>query len=360
MPDPIGLLQPPQSPLSLALWNFSSQWFLVPQGTGIIGVIINRLDHRFDGQRTLSRIVWFYTIVLLGICLFIYLLRLSLYPRYVCRQLRNNLNETSCLACIPITFTSIIQLAVLQHGDTAGVSIYVLWWINSAFAIAACLGIPTVQLKLQPPGTQHVSPTVLLPFIAALTAATGGAVICRAGHLSPRLQVPAILVAYLEVGAGLGLAAGTNAVILFQHFDRSFIDPGTVFQDMVMCGPFGQGAFALQVLGQAVQRGSFAGYERGVFLTATAAGSVGFTSQFLALLIWGYGGVFTNAAVEFGKIMDSPAFAVVSTGLLLLLVMVWFVNQVLIVKGLVTGRLIGLEHGWHRPGDQRSPEIKEA
>ena len=60
--------------------------------------------------------------------------------------------------------------------------------------------------------------------------------------------------------------------------------------------------------------------------------------------------MFTNSAVELGKIMDSPAFAVVSTGLLLILLMMWIVNQLLTVRGIITGRILGLEHGWRGKG----------
>lgn len=57
-------------------------------------------------------------------------------------------------------------------------------------------------------------------------------------------------------------------------------------------------------------------------------------------------GVYTNAAVQFGKIMDSPAFKVWSTALLLMLLVLWFMNQIFTVKGIITGRLLGLDHGW--------------
>lgn len=57
-------------------------------------------------------------------------------------------------------------------------------------------------------------------------------------------------------------------------------------------------------------------------------------------------GVFTNAAVEFGHIMDSPAFAVISTGLFLLLLIIWLVNQAFTIKELINGRIVGLENGW--------------
>lgn len=48
--------------------------------------------------------------------------------------------------------------------------------------------------------------------------------------------------------------------------------------------------------------------------------------------------------------MDSPAFAAVSTGLLLIVLVMWIVNQLLTIRGITTGRIFGLEHGWKGKG----------
>lgn len=52
-------------------------------------------------------------------------------------------------------------------------------------------------------------------------------------------------------------------------------------------------------------------------------------------------GVYTNAAVEFGTIMGSPAWSVWSTALLLMLVVIWVTNSVLTIKGLWAGTILG-------------------
>lgn len=57
-------------------------------------------------------------------------------------------------------------------------------------------------------------------------------------------------------------------------------------------------------------------------------------------------GVYTNGAVELGKTMDSAAFRVWSTALLLMLLVLWFMNQIFTVKGIITGRVLGLDRGW--------------
>lgn len=404
-----GVDRPPTSPISRALWDFSSQWFLVPPGTGIIAVILHQLEYQFRGLAIISIIVWIYTIALLMVAVLLYLLRIFIYPRHVALMLRTNLIETAYLASISITFTSIIQMIALvlvrQWGLGWGIVAYVLWWINTAMAVIAVMGIPYVFVKIQPPGVKEVTPCVLLPLIAALTSAAGGGVICRYGALSDRLQVPVIIVSYivsyLEVGLGLALAMASNDVFVTRLFDKSFPPLEQIYQDMILCGPFGRGSFALQVLGQVVSRGSFAGYDRGTFLTAEAAKPIGFASQFAGLLAWGYGtfwwvfaiisilhtfiaqpggirkshftlsawalvfpmvsdrngplsiankannictivqGIYTNAAVQLGKIMDSPAFKVWSTVLLLLLVIIWIVNQILTAKGIYSGKILG-------------------
>ncbi|KAJ6138133.1 hypothetical protein N7471_004619 [Penicillium samsonianum] len=386
-----GDLPPPVGPLSRALWNFSSIWFIVPQGTGIIAVILYRLKYQFNGLTTLATIVWIYTIVQLGLFLILYLIRTFLYRRHVLHQLRNNSAETSCLCCISIAFTSILQMSVLQYGDTAGLAIYILWWVNTGMAIVACLVVPFIHLKMQQSGARHMQADMLLPFLAVLTSAAGGGLYAAS-------RVPAIIVSYLEIGAGLALVAAFHTIILYQYLGHPFQPADMVYQDMIMCGPCGQASVALQALGEAVQAGSFAAYDRGQLLTAKAAGPFAFISHFTGLLVWGYGvfwwvfchpdyllysahttwgleavtvhhvcvvcslsGTFTNAAVEFGRIMDSPAFDVFSTALLLLLVLVWVIIQILTLKGIVTGQVLGLDHGWRKRYDDRpSAVIKEA
>lgn len=285
--------RPPTARLSRALWNFSSRWFLIPQGTGIIAVILHQLDYQFRGLRIISVIVWIYTIALLATAMSVYLLRVLVYPRHVARALRESIVETSCLSSISITFTTIIQMIVLvlvhQWGPAWGIVAFVLWWINTAMAVVAVMVIPYVFVKVQPPGIKSVTPVVLLPLIAALTSAAGGGVICHYGAFSDRLQVPVIIVSYLEVGLGLLLAMTFNDVFVTRLFDRSFPDLEHIYQDMILCGPFGQGSFALQALGEVVSKGSFAEYNRGVFLTAQAAKPIAYASQLAGLLAWGYG-----------------------------------------------------------------------
>ncbi|OIW30040.1 putative malic acid transport protein [Coniochaeta ligniaria NRRL 30616] len=380
----------PTSPSRMAIYSFTAQWFLVPQGTGIIAVILHQLDYQFDGLHIISYIFWLLTIVLLVGMLVIYLARCTLYPRRVLHHIKHDLSESACLASICITYTSIIQMMVLAlvqggWGKGWGMAGHVMWWTNVALAIAAVVVLPFINIRLYPVGVPHLSPASQLPMIAALTVAAGGGTICQGAEISPQLQIPVIIVSYLFVGLGLPLAFALDVLFWARLLDRSLPDRQHTFQDMILCGPWGQGSFCLQVLGSVVLDGSFAAYDRGKFITAEAAGPVGYASIFAGLLAWGMGtfwwlfailsithgtadrgrvrgipyglaawsivfpwGVYTNAALELGKLLDSVAFRVWSTALAITLVMTWLWNMSMTVRGVMNGSLLGLDRGWKR------------
>jgi tellurite resistance protein TehA-like permease len=281
------------SPAGIALRNFTSQWFLIPQGTGIIAVILHQLDYQFDGLVIISEIFWVLTIVVLVVMLLAYTLRAMAFPGELATALSSNTSETSCLASISITFTTIIQMIELnlvhEWGHGWGLAAYVLWWINTAMAVICCIGIPYVFVKYEPPGLSGLTPTTNLPLIAALTAAAGGGVLCRYGALSDSEQMPVIIVSYLLIGIALPLALGFDTVFLTRLLNKSSPKGMQLYQDMILCGPWGQGGFALMILGSDVLRGTFSENSRGIFLTSQAAKPVGYASIFGGLLAWGHG-----------------------------------------------------------------------
>ncbi|OKL56090.1 hypothetical protein UA08_08779 [Talaromyces atroroseus] len=381
-----------RSKLTARLWRFSSQWFLIPQGTGIVAIILHQLKYQFHGLETISEIVWVYTIVLLSVFILLYMLRVCVYPRHVAAEYRTNIAETSCLASIGIALTTITQMIALtlvkQWGPSWGIVAYVFWWIVTSMAVVSLHLITYVHVKVQPPGVTDMSPQMLLPLIAALTSAAAGGTLCVYGALSPALQGPILVVAYLEIGAALPLAICMVGIFQSRLINRGFPSIEHVCEDMILCGPFGQGSFALLIAGRAIQNNvssaNVSQYNLGDFLTAQSAGALGTASEFAGLLVWGcatfwwvYGvigivhtlavqmyrtetrqglrfsmgawslvfpmGVYTNATVQLGQLMHSPAFNVWSTILLIMLLLIWIANHVFTIKGLITGSLLGPE-----------------
>jgi len=238
-----------------------------------------------------TAVLWVITIVTLCLFILIYALRTILFPRHVAKQLSSNIMETACLASISIAFTTIIQMIavnlVADWNPGWGMVCFVLWWINAAMAAACCIGIPYVFTKFEGPGTDAVPPGTLLPLIAALTVAAGGGVICRYGELGADLQVPVIIVSYLFIGLGLPLSVVVDAVFLTRLFDNQFPMKQKVYQLMILCGPLGQGSFALQILGQVVQRGAFASYNNSSFVGPSGASTIATCSELMGLITWG-------------------------------------------------------------------------
>ncbi|CAK4017508.1 voltage-dependent anion channel [Lecanosticta acicola] len=397
------------SPLRLALKNFTSQFFLIPQGTGILSVVLHQLHYQFPGLTIISRICGILTAVCLFAFLALYLLRCCLFPAHVWTQLRTAIMETACLSSIVISYTTLIQNIALNLHWAEGVVVG-LWWANVALAALACVGTPYVFTKVHSPGIDWVPPGILLPLIAALTAAAGGGVV--ASYVAGAKREDVVAVSFLLIGLGLPLSVVVDAVFLARLMDRHFPVHEEVFKLMILCGPLGQGGFAMMILGVVIEKAPRQ-VGGGSFLNDD---TVGKSSQFLGMITWvsylpyllvtdddddddkrdmfadddggyylqGYGtfwwafaciaighalvttpkeifhwtkilaawslvfpwGVYTNAAVELGMILDSVAFNVWSTVLTVLLVLLWLVNAAATIAGLLNGKLLGLEKGW--------------
>ena len=69
-------------------------------------------------------------------------------------------------------------------------------------------------------------------------------------------------------------------------------------------------------------------------------------------------GVYTNACVELGNLLDAPAFKGWSTALATMLVILWTINTILTIRGVFTGQLLGLEHGWRKESYKHDREEK--
>ncbi|KAH7118491.1 voltage-dependent anion channel [Dactylonectria macrodidyma] len=372
----------PISTLRMAIRNVTTQWFLIPQGTGILSVILHQLDYQFDGLQTISIIFWFICIVTLCLFLLLYLTRLIFYPKEAFHAIATNTIEAACLSSISISFTSIIQmlsLVVIQnwggHGWTTAV--YVLWWINMGMAVAASFCIPILFIRsttVQGGFEQAFTPAAQLPLIAALTSAAGAGTLCQSALLSNRQEVPMIIVGYLEIGVGIPMALALDTLFWGRHFLPRQSPDLNLPRD-----------FAMQGLGKAILQGAFANYrnQMGVLWTSAAATTIGYGSIFFGLLSWatslfwwffatagivhallsraeGPGlpfslstwtivfpwGVYTNAAVELGKLLDAHVFRVWSTILAVTLVVFWLTLTALTLKGILQGHLLGLDHGW--------------
>ncbi len=213
--------------MPVELDGFVSSWFLLPQGTGIVAVILHQLDYQFHGLKTISIIIWLFELVLLAVAFVLYLARFVQSPRRMVHAVVNNTTEAACLASISVAFTSAIQMMVLVvvpsswGGASWGMAAYVLWWINTAMAVVAVLGIPLIfvhSIHAEGGFIRSLTPTTQLPLIAALTSAAGAGTLCQYAMLSDSQKIPMMIVSYLEIGIGVPLALALDILFMVRVF----------------------------------------------------------------------------------------------------------------------------------------------
>ncbi|KJK82273.1 hypothetical protein H634G_02467 [Metarhizium anisopliae BRIP 53293] len=296
------------SPARRAFTSFTTRWFLIPQGTGILAIVLNQLPYQFHGLHTISIVFWFLNMVLLAAMLAIFLLRLLASPRVVARSIATDTTEAACTASISIAFMSCIQMLSLVvipswGGRGWSLAVYILWWVNCALAVLACIGLPDVFVRsIRSEGglARSFTPVVQLPLIAALTSAAGAGTLCQSAVLSTAQKVPMIVVAYLEIGLALPTVLAFDVLYLarlLQPWEEPAgshheFPPEQMYSHMVLCGPWGQSSFALQTLGKAVfqLKGGFGASGQGALLFSNqGADTVAFASILVGLVNWGQG-----------------------------------------------------------------------
>ncbi|TLD16745.1 uncharacterized protein PgNI_01173 [Pyricularia grisea] len=396
-----------------AIKNFTSQWFLVPQGAGITSIVLYQFEERFDGLDVVSYIFWALTIICLITFILIYTLRVVMFPRHVGKLLVSNPGELACISSASISFTSVNQMLSLVNPSggprwasvTAG-----FWWFNVSLAIGSTLFIPYAFTRIQhspsSPGVAKLSPATQLPMIAAITLAAGGGVVSSGTGQPAHAQTPIIFVSYLSLAMALPLIMAFTTIYIVRLLDGSMPERNKVYQDMILAGPWGQASFAMQVLGRALVNNApgIAAQIAGDLVTEDSIRILGYSSMFIGFFSWGHAtfwwafailsvvqsqieawgmrkrrwlsgdveedketytltvwalvfpwGTYTNAAIQLGKILGSPAFRIFSTILTFCLFIITLINLMFTVWGLWNGSLLGTKQKPKESGGSKMP-----
>ena len=262
----------------------------------MLATVLFQLDWQFRGSEIIATIVWIFTILIFVVFSLLYILKIFCFPKIVRTQLSSDVMELCCLSSVSITFGVIINMVALvcakAWGPSWGMVAYVLNWINIFFAVIVAVGIPYTYFRRNPPGTDSMPPSVILPAIAALTASASCGIVCFNGKLSARAQVPMIITGYVLLGFGLADAVSLIFVYVTRLVNGGFPTKAQLWMNYILVGPLGQASVALQTLGQAASAPgnmTFASYNRGTFLTGSAGQVLGTMGTLSGLLIWSYG-----------------------------------------------------------------------
>lgn len=165
----------------------------------------------------------------------------------------------------------------------------VLWWIGLAWTISLTSFSLIVLVKHNIATDRTISPAIFLPLISVMTLGSTGGIITRYSEgITPGMAIPIIAVAYMAIGYAFFLSLIYYAFVVHKLLATGLPPPAKIPALMILVGPMGQFATAIQVLSSAAStNGLFGSYDRGVWLTGSAASIVSAVATLIALLALG-------------------------------------------------------------------------
>lgn len=349
--------------------------------SGIIAILLHQLPYQFRGLGILSTIAFVLDFVLFIVFSLLFLARFASFGRQAYYQVTGDTAELALCACWPIAWLTLAALVCLivsvasWGGHSFTIVGYVMWWVGVGWTVAALLFVVLTTIRRQHAKNRKLPPAIVIPAVGVATVATtGGLIASYSYNMSDRMAVPVIIVSYMMVGIGVLLAIIIYTYLLHDLFTEGWPAPDQIATMWLFVGPMGQSAAALQILGSAADKyGRFEGYAKGTFLTAEAAAALDVASILLALLFTGLGtiwalmafcamaekawqgrlkwaptwnciifptGTLTTSFLLFSIEMDSSAFRVITTALIILLVVVFSLNLGFTVWQVTQGKLL--------------------
>ncbi|KAI6910616.1 hypothetical protein KC318_g3124 [Hortaea werneckii] len=140
--------------------------------------------------------------------------------------------------------------------------------------------------------TTTLNPAIIIPFVGTTTDALVGGVICQySGGVNARLAIPIIVSSYMICGLGFFVAILIWAAYFVKLMNSGLPPPHLTPSLIMLVGPAGQTAAALQVLGTAAKT-YFGAYDKGTFLQTQAGEMLATLGVMLGLFVIGIGLLF--------------------------------------------------------------------
>lgn len=275
--------------------------------------------------------------------------------------------------CADICPVSLTVSQASWGGHAWFVVAYVMWWIGTTAMVISAVALIIIVSKHNIADTEKLTPALILPFVGTTTDALVGGIICQFSHgVNERMAVPVIIVSYMLTGIGFFAAMMIYAAYLVRltnaGMPKSFLTPSLV----LLVGPCGQSSAALQALGAAAVT-HFGKYNKGTFITAGAASILAAVGTWLGLMLTGFGllfllfcaytllevamkrehkytmlwwsvifptGTVNTAFILFATEMDSPAFRVLATVFLIMLIVAYLGNWTFTLRDIYLGKIL--------------------
>ncbi|TKA31064.1 hypothetical protein B0A50_02032 [Salinomyces thailandicus] len=290
--------QEPRSRFSLMIEDFSFIWFTLSMNTGILSILMHQLPYQFNGLGILSTIMFVFNLVLFSVFFIMMLLRCILYPRSLIKACASNITELSLIGCLPIAwYTLLAQVGLTVSNASWGgepffIVAVVMWWIGTIVMLAVAATVIVVFSKTDIVNANTINPAIIVPFVGTTTNALVGGEICQySAEVNARVAVPVIITSYIVCGIGFFVALLIYAAYFVKLMNTGLPPPPLTPSLIMLVGPAGQTAAAVQVLGSAAQT-HFGNYGKGTFLQSQAGELLATVGVLLALLFIGIGLLF--------------------------------------------------------------------
>ena len=348
--------------------------------SGVLAILTHQCPYQFHGLKIISDIFFILDLTLFTLFSLIFIARFAIFRRQAYNEITGSQADLMLVACWPIAFmtltslTSLIVSNATWGGHAFTIVAYVMWWFVVAWNLCVLFWVFGTLISQHEASDRRLPMMVIIPAVSVSTiAVTGGFVASMSFGISARMAVPVIVVSFMMVGMGILLGLMLSTYLFHALLAQGWPDPGQSASLFIFVGPMGQSAAALQALGRAASMGAFGAYNKGTFLTAEAAVPLEAACMLIALMLTGLGFIWTvlsimgmviravkkelswspgwnaiifpmgtlvTATSLFSEEMDSPAFRVITAGLIIILVAVFLMNTVFTAKGIWKGQLL--------------------
>jgi len=367
--------------------HFTPSWFSVNMGTGITSILLHELPYQFKGLRIIADIIFGLNVVLFLLFLGISIARYTIWPQMGPLMLFHP-SQSLFLGTFAMGMTTIVSMSAIAAAPAWGngfvIFTWILWWITVILAIVICTGLPFIQFTRHVQSLEQMSAIWLLPLVTPVVTASSGGIV--ADILPPSHARLTLIVSYIIWGMGFGTAYLVMSIYDARQAIHKIPPAAIIVSVFLPLGPCGQGAFGLlkmssvlyklarqdgQVMGSinAISPSDIFSTKAEAQIMASAIYAVSIP---IALVLWGLGlfwlilavstlidlakvsklqfnlgwwgftfpiGVFSSAAVQFGKELDSGFFRIFGTVLSLIEVALWLTVSSFTVLRVIEGHI---------------------
>lgn len=281
--------------------NFSPAWYASIMGIGITAAIMYNFPFQAHWLRVFGIVVWGINLFLFVVFTVMFLLRFLKYPEQFKRMILHP-GQSTFLGCLPMGFTTLINMIHYIWGHSAWVAVYVLWWISVTLSLLCVWGLVFVMFCKQKRDIETLNATILLPVVTVVVAGSTGGLIASA---QPETLQPSTLVVSFLLWAN-GQAVGLSFIAIYMYrLLVSNLQPRVIaFSSLLPIGPLGQGAFGIQCMAEVAAEI----LKRDPNISPGVPEAVKYGSVFIALFLVGYGTFWVVMALFTGLYLRPTQF----------------------------------------------------